>query len=325
MVKLSVIMPVYNVETYLDTAIRSVLIQNVDLELLIINDGSTDNSLSIAESYKYDSRVTVISIKNSGLSEARNTGISFASGEFFYFMDSDDALLKDALKELLNKIEMYNLDGISFSYTEYEDEKISKNLESSVGKIKKFDILNTKKALKLLMSTEIHQMAWSYIFKGSIFQQQKIRFSKGRLFEDNNSAPKIFEHADKIGLVQFDKAPYLLRFRKGSITEKNSKKPSKVALDDEYYVFTDAYLTYKRNNINNSDLWYFNKLVHLWIKYQLSTDLGIEKELYSIKSKSRELFSQVKKDLGLRDQWRYARMNISGFDKIIRLLLGENK
>ena len=93
----SIIMPVYNVEQYISEAIESVLNQSFkDFELLIINDGSTDNSPKIAEYFKEkDSRILIFHQKNQGLSAARNFGIKNAKGTFIYFMDSDDLIRND--------------------------------------------------------------------------------------------------------------------------------------------------------------------------------------------------------------------------------------
>ena len=96
----SIIMPVYNVEKYLDEAISSVLNQTLrDFQLILVNDGSTDSSNLIAEKYQeMDSRIVLISQTNSGLSAARNKGLEYANGTYVYFIDSDDILDKTTLQ-----------------------------------------------------------------------------------------------------------------------------------------------------------------------------------------------------------------------------------
>ena len=104
MVKVSVIIPVYNVEQYLKECLDSVINQTLkDIEIICINDGSTDGSLKILEKYEsLDDRIVVFSQENSGLSATRNKGMQLSSGEYVYFMDSDDYLELNALEELYN-------------------------------------------------------------------------------------------------------------------------------------------------------------------------------------------------------------------------------
>ena len=102
--KLSIIIPVYNVENYVDTCIESLYKQGIseyEFEVILINDGSTDNSLSIIQEYenKY-SNITIISQKNQGLSTTRNNGIKLAKGEYLLFVDSDDLIIENILTHL---------------------------------------------------------------------------------------------------------------------------------------------------------------------------------------------------------------------------------
>jgi glycosyltransferase involved in cell wall biosynthesis len=107
--KVSIIIPVYNTEAYLERALTSVLSQTYrDFEAICVNDGSTDNSLAILESYaQKDSRIKIISQDNQGLSMARNNGLKEAQGEYVYFFDSDDALHPQMLEITVSKIIEY--------------------------------------------------------------------------------------------------------------------------------------------------------------------------------------------------------------------------
>ena len=102
MVKISVVIPVYNVEKYLEQCLDSVIAQSFeDIEVICVNDGSTDSSLEILKRYaNNDSRIKIISQKNKGAGAARNVGIENAAGEYVYFMDSDDYLNADAFERL---------------------------------------------------------------------------------------------------------------------------------------------------------------------------------------------------------------------------------
>jgi hypothetical protein len=114
--KVSVIIPIYNVQNFLIDCLDSIVKQSLkEIEIICVNDGSTDDSLSLLLNYsKIDNRIMIIDQRNRGLSEARNTGIKFSNGEFIYFLDSDDCLRLNALYELYEYSKKYNLDIIYF-------------------------------------------------------------------------------------------------------------------------------------------------------------------------------------------------------------------
>ena len=114
--KYSIIVPVYNVEQFLETCIESILHQNfIDYEIIAVNDGSTDGSKEILEDYlKKTERLKVIHQRNKGLGGARNTGIQTATGDYLLLLDSDDYLEMNALETLATYLDKYNLDILAF-------------------------------------------------------------------------------------------------------------------------------------------------------------------------------------------------------------------
>lgn len=126
---LSVIIPVYNVEQYLAEALLSITEQSFrDMEIICINDGSTDGSAKILESFSQkDERIRVISQENHGLSSARNRGIDAATGKYIYFFDSDDLLEHTAFKELIARMEQDDLELLFFDVIPFAEEGISEN------------------------------------------------------------------------------------------------------------------------------------------------------------------------------------------------------
>ena len=103
-IKISVIIPVYNVEKYIIECIESIINQTLkDIEIIVVNDGTKDNSIKIVEEYLSDKRIKIINKANGGLSSARNEGMKVAKGEYIYFIDSDDFINEDVL-EVLYKI-----------------------------------------------------------------------------------------------------------------------------------------------------------------------------------------------------------------------------
>lgn len=121
--KVSVIIPVYNTEEYIGPTLESIINQALDdIEIIVINDGSTDNSLRVIEKYKaLDNRITIVSQENKGLSLTRNAGINLAKGDYIYFMDSDDLLLENTLKECYEKCTSENLDFVFFDASTFGD------------------------------------------------------------------------------------------------------------------------------------------------------------------------------------------------------------
>lgn len=118
MTKISVIVPIYNAEQYLETCLKSIIAQSfINLEIILVDDGSTDQSLKICTTYAdRDSRITVVHTSNHGVSSARNTGISWASGTYVSFVDADDSLEADMYSKLLTVIEDISCDMVSCGF-----------------------------------------------------------------------------------------------------------------------------------------------------------------------------------------------------------------
>ena len=122
MCKISAILPAYNVEKYLEECVNSILSQEVSCEIIIINDGSTDNTLSVAYSLaeKYDN-IIVLTQENSGQSVARNRGIEIAKGEYLLLLDSDDFLIENTLKNIYNLASQNYLDYIKTGWITFKE------------------------------------------------------------------------------------------------------------------------------------------------------------------------------------------------------------
>lgn len=195
MKKLSVIVPVYNVEKYLERCVNSVINQNYPyMEIILIDDGSKDSSGKICDILAAkDNRIKVIHQQNGGLSAARNTGIDNATGEYIDFLDSDDELLPNVFNDLIPLLEYNKLDLIVFASQKVKPEKINK--EKHTGK---FSILDGKEALIKEIS-ENGGCAWNKIYTRKAIGD--VRFPVGRLFEDTAVSYKFIANCDKIGIV----------------------------------------------------------------------------------------------------------------------------
>ena len=126
-IKISVIIPVYNVEKYIRECVESVLNQTLkDIEIIAVNDGSRDNSIKIIEEYLSDARLRIINKENGGASFARNIGMKAARGEYIYFIDSDDFIEEDVLEILYRNSESEKMDIVCSCFSFYNDKTKNK-------------------------------------------------------------------------------------------------------------------------------------------------------------------------------------------------------
>lgn len=189
---ISVIVPVYNVQTYLKKCVNSILSQDYDsFELILVDDGSTDDSGNICDIFKeMDSRVSVIHKKNGGLSDARNNGIAASKGKFLTFIDSDDFVSTDYLSVLVNAAIKFKADIVQGEFTKLQNQLGTK---SNLG-VKKF---SSSEALRSMLTLERVQVnAWAKLYKAELFE--KTRYPVGRINEDNLTTYKAIIDANVV-------------------------------------------------------------------------------------------------------------------------------
>lgn len=219
--KVSLIIPVYNVENYLARSLKSAVDQTMkDIEIIVVNDGSTDKSPEIINEFanKYDN-IIVINQNNMGLSGARNTGLKNAKADYIAFMDSDDFIDKKFIETLYNMAIKYNADIAYCNYYMYFPEKDSSQCMPFTSRNA---IYSNKTALKkLIMDTTLHHYAWNKLYKKSLFSDNKIEFYN-IFFEDVATIPRLFYYANKVAVTK--KALYYYTKRKGSIINSVSTK-----------------------------------------------------------------------------------------------------
>lgn len=210
--KISVIVPVYNVEKYLKRCINSILNQTFkNFELILVNDGSTDNSLNICKNYKEkDGRIQLISQTNKGLSAARNTGLKYAKGKYVCFVDSDDFIEKEYLSLLLSNIEKYNSDIAMCEYylTNEEGRKYS---ISRLNEPKDIHVLSGEKTFSYFYKEDCvpNVVAWNKIYLRSLFDN--IKYDEGHYFEDELIAPFLFYKARRVSFLRVPLYNYVQR------------------------------------------------------------------------------------------------------------------
>ena len=250
--KISVIVPVYNVEKWLNMCIDSILAQSYkNLEVILVNDGSTDKSKDICDSYsKKDNRVRVLNIKNSGQSVARNIGLKEAKGDYILFIDSDDYISDKAIIEkFINILDSNNYDFIYTSYCRFEDgneEKITEilpiNLTNDEIKNKEGkDIL-----VDLLNKNSFHHAPYLKVCRKEFILNNKLLFREGYYHEDAEWTFKVFYYAKKIFI--YDKPWYMRRMRENStITSRNESAICK-KLCDRLIIADDLIKFFEKEN-----------------------------------------------------------------------------
>ena len=210
--KISVIVPVYNVEQYLERCVDSIINQTYkNLEIILVNDGSTDNSGQICDELaKKDSRIRVIHKKNGGLSDARNVGINEAKSDLIGFIDSDDYIDEDMYEVLMNNLKDANADlsmcGHYDVYNNVPEEQVAD---------KKIWELSSKDAIKMVMGAKILSVtAVNKLYKKSLFSD--LKFEIGKIAEDAFIMIKLLDKCNVV--VATNEKKYYYVHRENSIT-----------------------------------------------------------------------------------------------------------
>lgn len=212
---ISVIVPVYNVEEYLEECLESIKRQTyTDIEVILVNDGSTDRSKEICERYcEKDSRFKLVNQENKGLSGARNRGMLESKGEFISFVDSDDVLKEDMLDQLMKQMTSEDIDIVECWYTNEKQE-----LELSIPKnVKTIFQGDSKEALVSLCKDNIVRLnAVAKLFRRQVIVN--FPFLEGLFYEDVYGGIGILKHIRK--MVKINYIGYYYRVRQGSIMNR---------------------------------------------------------------------------------------------------------
>lgn len=235
MIKLSIIVPVYNVEAFLPKCIDSLLNQDLpteNYEIILVDDGSPDNCGSICEEYASKHlNIQVIHRENGGLSAARNTGIEVAKGEYIQFVDSDDYLEPNVLDALVDKMAADQLDVLRFNYQNvnenyevFDPNKVSKPFVDYRDEVcDGLTFLNERLGFACY--------AVQFVIKTELVKPIVNRFKEGIYFEDTEWTPRVLYKAKRITSTKMMVYNYLTR--PGSITKSNADRKKKKVLEDK--------------------------------------------------------------------------------------------
>lgn len=201
--KISVIVPIYNVENYLEKCIQSLLDQDLDeYEIILVNDGSPDNSQAIIDKYveMYPNKIIGYKKENGGQGSARNLGVAKAKGEYILFVDSDDYVEKNMLKKCYDNIKENNFDILVFDYCELkEQEKTHKTSMPEISENMKINYLLSEPS------------PCNKLFKKSLWIDNNLKFQENVIYEDLGLIPTIVKYAENIGYLKEDLYNYVIR------------------------------------------------------------------------------------------------------------------
>lgn len=245
MKKVSVIIPVYNVERYLARCIDSCINQTYNnVEIICVNDGSTDGSLNILEHYKIlDSRIQIINKENGGLSSARNAGVAASVGDYILFVDSDDFISCDAVEHLVRNAERNSSDVVIFDYFYAHVDRSMRKILTIIEwndkryENKSFNLSNVDKSAYLLIPVA----AWCKFYRTEYLKENNITFFEGVIFEDVDYNAKVLSKAERITYVNEPLYHYYVG-RSDQIMAKNDE-----SLFDVISVYLSAEKTLKQS------------------------------------------------------------------------------
>lgn len=280
--KFSLIVPVYNVEKYLDKCLSSIFLNTFkDFEVVIVNDGTTDNSEEIINKYlKKYKNITYIKQKNKGLSSARNEGVKKAKGDYLLFIDSDDYIEKDMLETLNNNLND-NPDLLRYQLREIYSDKVVDYTEFG------FETMVGMDAFSKIIKYKYIEVAVLYTYKRSFFLENNFLFKNEIYHEDFALIPIIIARAQSVKSIDYIGYNYLQR--NNSIMNNNDYDKMIKKMDDSISAYEDAISVL--NKIENSNVvqhFYANSIID---KYN-SLPKNIKKE-YKNKLKVLKVFDYL--------------------------------
>ncbi|MBR3888615.1 MAG: glycosyltransferase family 2 protein [Clostridia bacterium] len=312
--KFSIIVPIYNIEEYLPKCLESITNQtHKDFEVLLVDDGSPDNSAQICKEYEAkDSRFKHLKKENGGLSDARNYGFKHAAGEYVFFLDGDDFITEDALEKLNTELEKHPYDILSFNNYVYSDgateEVKSKQMDWDVGN-----------EIKFMLSAPA---AWRRVYKYDFWKNNNLEYKKGIIYEDLALTPGLVNYTTNIGHI--DEYLYYYVVRTNSIMREVKFKPNR---DDKFISLETLENTFKEHG--NYDK-YKNEIEYLHIKHLIimytMEILKYDKEIYAPRLEKalkvmKEKYPKYTKNIYLKKEPLKTRLYVQAFNlKCIFLL-----
>lgn len=314
-IKISFIVPMYNVEKYLPQCLDSILKQTISKEIILIDDGSTDNTLDIALKYqKQHSEIQVLAQKNHGQSHARNQGIHLARGEYICFIDADDFLVGNLMPLFARILDNHqDVDLVRYHAVIKEDNDDNDN--DPMMKATRFNFLDSPRVAKInsndkysctirtlaewfkkmILEDEWVAWVWLYVIRRDFLIKNNIYFNEKITHEDNMFIMQLFSASPESKIMEIDAFPYVYRKNTNSTMGKLKKNPT-------------LYFTQLTNTLTvMSDYWVnqvdFEKMPY-YINQVLKLEIGVLVRLYhnSFNDQEREEYKELLAQFARLDQ-----------------------
>lgn len=220
---LSIIIPVYNVEKYIKECLEPLVrIKKISFEVILVDDGSTDESINIAKEFSSTIPLHIFTQQNGGASKARNTGLAMAQGKYIYFYDSDDVLIPEEFEKLVTKVISENLDLCSGKGMLFTDDGKLTTVKKDAS-VSQSGILSGPDMFKLMHeSKEFSCMLWLRIYRHDFLKSNDLKFIEGIIHEDEEFTARCFALASRVAYYPYDF--YRYRYREGSVSKSSNHK-----------------------------------------------------------------------------------------------------
>lgn len=285
--KISIIVPVYKVEQYLERCVNSLINQTYkNIEIILVDDGSPDQCPKMCDYYaSEDSRIKVIHKKNGGLSDARNTGLRIATGEYIMYVDSDDYIEKNSCEKLV-KAMIENVDLVVGAYNEIRNGRLIKKRHSNILQNK---VYNAKEyVIASIDRDEWYAPAWLNLYNKSFLINNDLFYKVGIYFEDMEMLPRLFLANPKIAYVDYPFYNYVIR-ENSIMTSNCSSEKIKMTMD--------IYANWLKLFSKVGDLQYRTYLYGILVKYYIAT------------ARQRNIYDWRIKGLDFAFAWKYSLNN----------------
>ena len=316
---LSIVVNMYNTAKYMPKCLDSLLEQDIlpsDYEIILVNDGSTDNSLELAEEYLTKSKdfenwplFKIVNQENKGLAAARNAGIDVAEGKFLCFVDPDDYIEKNSLKELLYRMEDKNLDILRFNYQKVdEDYNNIQDFPSEANFNYSEGVISGKEFLVNRLGIACY--VWAYIYRLDLIRKNNIRFIETCYFDDTPWLPRVLVKAERVESVPVRHQFYLQR--QGSMVRTKSIESIKRKVDGQIKLV--SLLKEQMQGLDPFILRWYNKMIAhtvLSLLTSVAVNLYSECDIYIKKIKDYNLLPLLSKDLERPKRIKSSLINLS--------------
>jgi glycosyltransferase involved in cell wall biosynthesis len=253
MIKVSIIVPAYNVDKYIEKCLNTLVQQTLkEIEIIVVNDGSTDNTKQEIQKFieKYPEKIIYVEKENGGLSDARNYGMPYAKGEYIGCVDSDDYIEENMYEEMYQKAKEENSDMVECDFIwEYPERQ----------KIDTGKIYNNKKEAMLYARV----VAWNKIIRREIIEAQQIKYPRGLRYEDAEFFYKILPSLEKISFIKKPFIHYIQR--ENSIANTQNERVKEI-----FDIWDNVIEYYKKNKIYDE---YKEELEYTYARYLLCSSL----------------------------------------------------